>query len=141
MGRSGGSRPYRRAREYLHSCAPSSAPFTVDGCTFSQAPVFVARRIRCTPWTGVPLDGCRQGLLRPLGSPIPNHRPSLLEAGQVVRRLELHFPPERYNEVSFDDTGRRTVSGAVSVGSRRANPTCFTGRWATPITGAPSPNP
>ena len=43
VGRSRGLRPYRRNRASRHSCAPSFVPLTVDGCTVSQAPVFVAR--------------------------------------------------------------------------------------------------
>ena len=32
-------------------------------------------------------------------------------------------------------------SGAFSVGSGRASPACFTGRWLNPLPGAPSPTP
>ena len=46
-----GPRPYRNKRASLHSCAPSSVPFTVDGCTVSHAPVFVDLRKRRASWT------------------------------------------------------------------------------------------
>ena len=52
--RSGRSRPYLRKRVSRHSWAPSSVPFTVDGCTVSQAPVFVARCSRHVLWTEAP---------------------------------------------------------------------------------------
>ena len=52
FGRSGGYRPYLRKRVSRHSCAPISVPFTVDSCTVSQAPVFVARCSQRALWTG-----------------------------------------------------------------------------------------
>ena len=53
LERSRGSRPYRMKRVSCHSCAPSSVPFTVDGCTIRQAPVFVAHHRQRAPWTYV----------------------------------------------------------------------------------------
>ena len=54
LGRSGRSKPYCRNRASGHSCAPSSVPFTVDGCTIINAPVFVAFRKWHVSWTGIP---------------------------------------------------------------------------------------
>ena len=51
FGMSGGSRPYRRKRSSCHPFAPIPVPFTVDGCTFSHAPVFIACRKQRAPWT------------------------------------------------------------------------------------------
>ena len=48
------SRTYIRKRSSQHSFVPSSVPFTIDGCTFSHAPIFVSRRKRCASWTGFP---------------------------------------------------------------------------------------
>ena len=43
VGRSGGSSPYCRKRASRHSCALSSVPLPVEGCTVSQVLIFVAR--------------------------------------------------------------------------------------------------
>ena len=52
--RSWGFRPYRRKRKSQHSYAPSSMPFTVDGCTINHTPFFVNLRKRCVTWPGAP---------------------------------------------------------------------------------------
>ena len=68
---SGGSRPYHRKRASRHSCAPSYVPFTVNGCTFSHAPVFVSRHKGCAYWTGSPAR-VHQVLLYPQDAPFPH---------------------------------------------------------------------
>ena len=52
LGGSGGSRTYHRKRATHHYCAPSSVLLTVDDCTDSHAPVFVASSKQRTAWTG-----------------------------------------------------------------------------------------
>ena len=52
LGRSGSYRQYFMKRASLHSWAPSSVPLTIDGCTVSHAPVFVAHSKWCANWTG-----------------------------------------------------------------------------------------
>ena len=56
LGRSGGYRKYHRKRASCYSCAPSSVPLTVDGCTVNHAPVFISRRNQRATWTGEPAN-------------------------------------------------------------------------------------
>ena len=140
MGRSGGSRTYHRKRASHHSCAPSSVPFTVDGCTVSQAPVFVARRRRCVPWTGAAAmvkvrassDRCA---LRFRTTVRPSWRQAKWSAVYNPTwplRAMTRCPVMTQDAVQF--------SGAVSVGSGRPSPAFFTDRRVTPLYGYPSHN-
>ena len=89
----------------------------------------------------VPRNGRRHGLLRPLGSPLPNHRPDLLEAGRVVFRPELHLALSAATKCPMITEDAVQFSGAVFFGSGRASPACFTGTRVTLLPGALYNNP
>ena len=141
MGRSGGSRPYHRKREYRHSCAPSSVPFTVDGCTVRHAHVFITRCKRREIWIGAPISvsssasSNRLALLFHTYS-IPSIRyvawSTILNSYYNLSAV-TRFPVMTQDAVQF--------SGAVFVGYGNSRHTGFTGRLATPRPGVPSPTP
>ena len=145
LGMSGGYRPYRSKRASRHSCSPSSVPFTVDGCTISHAPVFFTRRKqreRRATWTRAPV--------RVVPASASSDRlsfcfrayylPSLRnEAWYAV--LNYSWPLSAATRCPAMIQDGVQFSGAVSVGSERARPTCFTGRRVTPRPGIPSPMP
>ena len=128
LGRSGGSRPYRKKRASRHSCTPSSVPFTVDGCTVSQAPVFVARRIPRALSTGGPASvavsassACCWLCLKTAV------RPSRRQAEcSAVRNSTWNLSSAMRCHLMKKDAVQ--FLGAVWVGYGRANTACFTGR-------------
>ena len=140
LGRSGGSSPYQMKRASRSSWDHRSVLFTVDGCTVIQDPVFFARHIRRAPWT---------------------EAPAMVAAGASSARWALRLQTDvhpSWRQAKWSDVQNSTwplsaatrcpvmnqdavqFSGAVRIGSGRAGPRCFTGRRATPLSGAPSPN-
>ena len=141
MGRSGGSRPYHRNRASLHSWTPSSVPLTVDGCTVSQAPVFVAPHRRRAFKTGGPSSAA----VRASSARIC---PRLLTSVQSSRRQaewsavrNSTWPLSAATKCSVITQGAVQFSGAIWEGLGRASPACLTGRWVTPRPGTPYRRP
>ena len=54
LGRSGGSRPYRRKRTSHHYCAHSSVLFTFDSRTIIHPPIFITLHKRHVTWKRAP---------------------------------------------------------------------------------------
>ena len=134
-------RPYRRKRASCHSCDPSSVPFTVDGFTVSQAPLFVARCSRRACRTGTPssaavsVSSACHCLLR-LTAVRPSRRKaewSILQNSTWPLNAAMRCPVMIKDVVQF--------LGAVWDGSVKDNPDCLTGRRVTPLSGTPSPSP
>ena len=141
VGRSGGSRQYRRKRASLHSCAPSSAPFTVDGFTISQTPVFVSR---CSQ------RACR--IEAPSSATVSASSACCCPHCQTAvhpSRRQAEWSAVRKSTWPLSDVTRCPVmtqdafqfSGAVWYWSGTANPACLSVRWATPLSGKPLPIP
>ena len=138
FGRSWVSRPYRRKATSRHSCAPSSVPFTVDGCTISQAPVFVARHNRRVTTSGSPAmvvssDAIAFATLFRWTAAHPSQRQaawSAVQNGTWPLSADTRCPVMTQNDCH--------LSGAVCVGSGMASPACFTGSlvFENPVQGS-----
>ena len=141
LGRSGGSKPYCRKRASRHSCDPISVPFTVDGCTASQDPVFVAHRSRRASWTGsLTMVSARAYSARCALRLQTAVRPYWRQAKwSAVWNYTCPLSTVTRCPVMTQDAIQ--FSGAVSVGYGRASPACFTDRQVTLRSGAPSPSP
>ena len=141
VGRSGGWRPYRRKKTLRHSCAPSSFPLTVDGCTVSQAPIFVARRSWRACNTRNPSSAAvrassarRWTLLQTVVHPSWRQANwSAVRNSTWPRSAATRCPVTTQDAVQF--------SRSVCEGSGRANHACLTVRRVTPCSGTPSRSP
>ena len=124
-----------------HSCAPISVPFTVDGCMFSQAPVFFARCSQRVCETGAPSSAavrassaCRFPLCQ------TTVRTSWRQAKwSSVRNPTWTLSAATKCPVTTQDAVQ--FSGAVWVGLLRANTACLTGRRVNPHSVIPSRSP
>ena len=133
--------PYCRKRASRHSCAPSSVPLTMDGCTVSQAPVFVSRCSQRACKTVPPssaaisaFSACRYPLRRTAV------RPSWRQVEwSAVRNSNWPLSAATRCPVITQDAVQ--FSGAVWEGSGSANPACLNGRRVTPRSGTPLPSP
>ena len=123
------------------SCAPSSVPLTVDGCTVSQAPVFVARLSRRVSSNGalamdVSSDAIALATFWRRTAALPSRRQA---AWSAVRNRTWPLSADTRCPVLTQDACQ--FSGAVRVGSGRAIPACLTGQRVISLPGAPSPTP
>ena len=118
--------------------SPSSVPLTVESCTVSQAPFFVACCSQRDCKTGFPSSAA---VISSSSSRCPclptSVRPSRRQAKwSAVRNstcplsAATKFPVMTQDAVQF--------SGAVWGGSGRASLACLTGRRVTPRSGTPS---
>ena len=111
----------------------------MDGCTVSQAPVFVARRSRRVT-TSVALemvassDTIAYATLFLLTTALPFQRQATWSA---VRNVTWPLSVDTRCPVMKHDAFQ--LSGSVRVGSGRASPAYFTGRRVIALPGAPSP--
>ena len=131
FGRSGSSRPYHRKKESRHSCAPSSIPFTLDGCTVIHAPIFVTRHKRHAIWTGATAKVSISASSNPLAFRFL--APSLLFLRNETRSAFLNSscPLSALTRCPVMTQDAVQYLGDVSVGSGRARPAYFIGRWMT----------
>ena len=141
LGRSRGSRPYRRKRASRHSYSSNSIPFTIDGCTVSRAPVFVTCVKRYATWTGAPVrvsaSAFSKGLtFRFRTYPLPSHRNA---AWYAVLNYSLPLIAATICPVMTQDVVQ--FSGDVSSVYGKARPYCFTSRRVNPHLGITSPTP
>ena len=124
-----------------HSCDPNLVPLTVDGCTVSQAPVFVARLSRRVTIAEalamvVSSDATALASFWRRTAALPSRRQATWSA---VRNGTWPLSAETRCPVMTQDACQ--FSGAVSVGSGWAISTCFTGKRVISLPGALSPTP
>ena len=113
----------------------------MNGCKISHAPVFVACRSRCAPWTAPPFRVSARAYydhrtLRFHTDILPSWRQA---EWSIVRNSSWPLSAATSCPVTTQDVVQ--FSGAVFVGSGRARPACFTGRRVTPLPNIPSPRP
>ena len=125
----------------LHSCVPRSFPLTVDGCTVSQAPFFVAHHSGYACKTGEPSSAAvRASSARCCPRRLTTVQPSRRQAEwSAIRKSTCPLSHATKFTVMTQDAIQ--FSGAVWEGSVRANPACFTGRQVTPFSSTPSHSP
>ena len=133
VGRSGESMSYLRKEASSHSCDPSFVPFTVEGCTVNQAPVFVYRRIQRAHCTRAPyIVAASVSSARFWPRRRTAVRPSRRQAEwSTVRNSTWPLSAATRCPVMTQDAIQ--FSWAVWDGSGRENPACLTGRWVTPV--------
>ena len=114
---------------------------TVDSCTDSQAPVFVARRSRRVTTSGAlamvaSSDDIAYDTLFLLTASLPSQRQAAWSAV-----LNFTWPLSAETRCSGMTQEAFQLSGGVRAGSGRASPAYFTGRRVIALPGAPSHTP
>ena len=113
----------------------------MDGCTVSDAPVFVICRSWRAPWTGGPAkvsdrSSSTSKTIRFRITVLPFRRQAEWSAvwnSSCPLSAATRCPVMTQDAVHF--------SGAIFFGSGRCSPACFNARCVTPLPGAPSPRP
>ena len=124
-----------------HSCTPSSVPFTVDGCTVSHAPVFVALRNQHVPLTRATARGSSRDSSSLRTIRFRTAAPLFQRQAEWYAVRNSSWPLSAAMRCPVMTQGAVQLSRAIFVGSGRARLAYFTCRRVTPLPGFPSTRP